>query len=412
MRTTATVLRLFKRSKIDKIVSEVKFKMFVLECAANSPATGLVDYFVKEDWFTGVCWGAEKNGLNFKGDVDFQLNETDISRALEYWFKKATSEVKEFNKKETVERIGVEKDGILYCKSRIMDGQRFLVSGDFDQKALGLDINLNLWTPLIDRYSPIAYSIALYIHIEICKHAGFETCYRTSLGLCHIIQGASLFREIAEECSKCSMMRKKYLDVIMGPISDQQLTLAPPFYTAIVDIDGPYDTYVPGHERATRNRQVLTAKAYILSFACPVTKMINLQVIEAKSVDGVIDGVTRFGGEQGFPRWFVLDQESAFMAIVKGAEINLKDLQLRTFKEYGVICKVSPVAGHNFSGLIERRIRSVQEGLEKIGLKKMRLHSLGLQTLAKLIENDLNNVPIGYSYGRSDDRSSSCLPQT
>ena len=90
-----------------------------------------------------------------------------------------------------------------------MDGQRFLMSGDFDQKVLGIDINLNLWTPLIDRYSPIAYSIALYIHIEVCKHAGFETCYRTSLGLCHIIQGASLFREIAEECSKCSMMRKK-----------------------------------------------------------------------------------------------------------------------------------------------------------------------------------------------------------
>ena len=57
-----------------------------------------------------------------------------------YWFKKATKEVKEFNKKETVERIGVEKDEILYCKSRIMDGQRFLASGDFDQNALGIDI--------------------------------------------------------------------------------------------------------------------------------------------------------------------------------------------------------------------------------------------------------------------------------
>merc|ERR1719347_250302 len=35
----------------------------------------------------------------------------------------------------------------------------------------------------------------------------------------------------------------------------------------------------------------------------------------------------------------------------------------------------------------------------------MRLHSLGLQTLAKIVENDLNNVPIGYSYGRSDDNT-------
>ena len=105
-----------------------------------------------------------------------------------------------------------------------MDGQRFLASGDFDQNDLGIDINLNLWTPIIDQYSPIAYCIALYIHVEVCKHSGFETCYRRSLGLCHIIQGASLFHEIAEECSKCSMMQKKYLNVVMEPISDQQLT--------------------------------------------------------------------------------------------------------------------------------------------------------------------------------------------
>ena len=402
------MLRYINRLKPDGAVSDfqVKFRMFLLKCAAtdNIQDSELVNHFVNDDWFAGICWGAEKNGLYFKGEVDFHLNEIEISRALEYWFKKATREVKEFNKKETVERIGVERDEILYCKSRIMDGQKFLASGDFDQNALGIDINLNLWTPLIDRYSPIAYCIALYIHVEVCKHSGFETCYRTSLGLCHIIQGASLFREIAEECSKCSMMRKKYLDVAMGPISDRQLTMAPPFHTAICDLDGPYDTYVPGHERKTRNRQVLTAKVYILSFACPVTKMINLQVIEAKSIDGIVEGVTRFSCEQGFPRWLVLDQESSFMAMVKRAEVELKDLQSRTFKEYGIICKVSPVAGHNFSGLIERRIRSVQEGLEKIGLKKMRLHSLGLQTLAKLVVNDLINVPIT-AYGRSDDNT-------
>ena len=30
----------------------------------------------------------------------------------------------------------------------------------------------------------------------------------------------------------------------------------------------------------------------------------------------------------------------------------------------------------------------------------MRLHATGLQTLAKLVENDLNNLPLGFSYGR------------
>ena len=132
---------------------------------------------------------------------------------------------------------------------------------------------------MLDRYSPIAYSIASYVHNHVGKHAGYETCYRLSLGYCHIIQGASLFREISEECSRCKMMRKKYIEAVMGPISDRQLTLSPPFYAAFCDLDGPYKVFVPGHERETRHTKVISAKVYIMSFACPVSKIINLQVI-------------------------------------------------------------------------------------------------------------------------------------
>ena len=35
----------------------------------------------------------------------------------------------------------------------------------------------------------------------------------------------------------------------------------------------------------------------------------------------------------------------------------------------------------------------------------MRLHATGLQTVLKLIENDLNNLPLGFSYGRESDNS-------
>ena len=96
-----------------------------------------------------------------------------------------------------------------------------------------------MMTPLLDRYSPIAYSVANYVHHELGKHAGYEPCFRISLGYCHVIQGASLFREISDECAKCSMIRRKYIEVIMGPVSDHQLTISPPFYAAFCDLDGP-----------------------------------------------------------------------------------------------------------------------------------------------------------------------------
>ena len=197
----------------------------------------------------------------------------------------------------------------------------------------------------------------------------------------------------------------KYIDVVMGPVSDHQLTICPPFHAAYIDLDGPYRVYVPGHERETRSRKVIAAKTWILSFACPVSKLVNLQVIESKSSEGVLDGLTRMGCEHGFPRFLLLDQEKSFMKAVRDAEIDLKDLSLKSYKEKGVRCEVSPVAGHNFTGLIERKIRTVQQCFEKIGLESMRLHATGLQTVAKLVENNLNNLSMGFSYGRAADNT-------
>ena len=328
------------------------------------------------------------------------INEAEVKRAILYWVDKATWEVKSFNKKETIERLGFEKEGILFCRSRIMDGQRFLQTGEFGEENFGLDIGLNLLTPLVDRYSMIAMSIAIWIHHKVSDHAGYETCYRESLNYFHIIQGPSLFRELGEECAKCRRIRKKFLDVAMGPISDQQLTIAPSFYSAYVDLDGPYHVYAPGFERESRNRKSIAVKNWLMVFCCPVSKLINIQTIETKSAQGVMEGLTRMGCETGFPRFLILDKESSFMKVVKDAEISLEDVNLRSFKEFGIEFKAAPVGAHNFNGLAERKIRSVQESFEKMDLKSERIHSSGLQTLAKLVENKLNNLPLGYSFGR------------
>ena len=59
------------------------------------------------------------------------------------------------------------------------------------------------------------------------------------------------------------------------------------------------------------------------------------------------------------------------------------------------------MGGHNVHGHVERVIKSVQELLKDGGLKQQRLHATGLQTLLKLVENNYNSLPIGYSYDRS-----------
>ena len=359
--------------------------------------------------FAGLSWTHDNVG---QGDnaaenpkVVVTIEEDDVQRALIYWYTTATKEVKHFVKKETLEKIAVEKCGILFARSRILDGQRLVQAAEFSGDSVGREIGLNLHTPVIDRHSMIALSIVIYIHHEVSVHAGYESCYRQSLEYCHIIQGSSLFKEIGLECCKCHKLRRKFIDVAMGPVSDSQLTIQGPFHTCFVDLDGPYVTFVPGFERQTRNRKCLAVKNYLMTFACPVTKLLNIQVIESRNTQSVMEGLTRLGCEQGFPAMLILDQESSFMKIVREAEINLVDLDNRCFREFGIKFYTAPVGAHNYIGLVERKIRSVQQCLEKIELKNQKLHATGLQTLAKLVENQLNNLPLGYSFGRDSMNS-------
>ena len=191
----------------------------------------------------------------------------------------------------------------------------------------------------------------------------------------------------------------------MGPLPDESFTVAPPFYVCQLDIYGPIHVYVPGHSMATRNKNVLDVNNYVLTFADPVCRCINLQVIENKSADGIIDGITRMGCEVGMPKVILTDQDSGIIKALNESEVSLKDLQLVLYKEKGIVFRTAPVSGHNYHWLCERKILVVQEILQRMEVDKMRLHSTGYQTLMKLIENEVNNLPFGFTYGRHSDNS-------
>ena len=129
---------------------------------------------------------------------------------------------------------------------------------------------------------------------------------------------------------------------MIGPVSQNQLTIAPCFHVAYVDLYGPFWTFVPGHERSTRFKKELSARNWIMGFACPMAKLLNLQVVESKNSEAVLEGLTRLACEVGMPFCLVLDQETSFMKMVRDAEINLKDIMLRGYKEFGIRFEVAP----------------------------------------------------------------------
>ena len=83
-----------------------------------------------------------------------------------YFFFKGSHEVKEFMPKKDYVHCTAEKNGILLYTSRILDGQ------DIDDPENTMyDLQpLSFVKPVLDQYSPVAYSLLLYCHTVLSRH--------------------------------------------------------------------------------------------------------------------------------------------------------------------------------------------------------------------------------------------------
>ena len=333
-----------------------------------------------------------------------RLSDRFLSQALVHLFKVATIEVKKFNSCDWIDKVAYEENGILFSKNRLNEGLSFVTAGELKNINLG-DLGINVNSPLIDRYSELAYCIGNHMHNVVGKHKGVETLHRMTLEHVTIIQAMSLHKEIAADCFVCKKKQKKFLEVEMGPHPQSTLTIAPPFYTTMMDLMGPFMVYVPGFEARTRNRKVLQAKAWVAVFCCPSTRNVNLQVIERVDGDAIVDALIRLSCEVGVPKLVLCDKQTSIERTLREARIEMRDLQDKLVVEQGIEFVSCPVAGHNFHGQVERCVRSVRDALAESGASSRTLHATGLQTVMKLIENQVNNVPLGYAFGRDSDNS-------
>ena len=375
-----------------------KFKMFSVSSHVqpNSQSSSLVKAFN----VMGVSISTNT------GKKRLSLSDSDLSLGLEYIYRKASTELMHFNDSKLVEKIGVLSDGIVYCKSRIEEGQNLRVVGGLEefinlQSFTGIDFNV----PVIDRYSPIAISLAYYIHYSVVKHRGSETTFRMSLQFAKILGGRVLMKHIRDECTFCQKLLLRYVRQTMGPLSDQQLSISPVFYYCLADAWGPLRAYVPNYQRNTRAGDK-TYDIYMLIFGCAATSTINCQVMEGgKSASHVLDALNRFFAECCVPKVFFIDKDSALIKALTEAQIEVLSNDGVISRERGITFQTCPAQGHSAHGRIERRIKMVQEAFERSDMKQFKLHGLGWQSLAKRLEYDVNSIPLGYLSHREDNVS-------
>ena len=316
------------------------------------------------------------------------LTDTELCNARNYYFRLATLEIQQFVKHELYSKLSKEHEGILYYTGRVLPLQK--VTSVCGMTAVMKDLSEStFFVPLVDRNSPLAYSIINEVHWNnpTVKHSGVETTLRYTLLYCYILEGRELVRTMAKACERCRFLRKKTIEVAMGPVSEHQLRIAPAFYVTQVDIAGPFKAYSLVHKKSS-------IKVYISVFCCAATGTVSLKVMGDYTTGAFVETFVRLSCEVGFPKLLLTDEGSQLLKGCQTMKFNFRDIRSRLFLDSQVQFEACPVSGHFMHGRVERKIQQVKLSLEK-NLSNEKLSGLQWETMCAQISNTINNLPIG-----------------
>ena len=71
-------------------------------------------------------------------------------------------------------------------------------------------------------------------------------------------------------------------------------------------------------------------------------------------------------------------------------------------RERGIHFRTCSSQNHSAHGRVEARIKMIQESLKRSLMHNERLHSLGWQTLSKIVEREINSVPLGFLHHQTE----------
>ena len=159
--------------------------------------------------------------------------------------------------------------------------------------------------PVIYRHSPLVFSIIneIHWHSNVAKHSGVETIWRYVLKICLNLCGRDIVKKIKIHCERSRYLRKRTIDVEMGPVWIYNMRIAPAFYGTQVDICGPLKVYSPYNKRTTIN-------IWLVVFCCMTTSTTSVKVMEDYSTIAFVEAFTRFACEVGYPRFMLIDEGS------------------------------------------------------------------------------------------------------
>ena len=314
------------------------------------------------------------------------LEEEEIDEALRYLYEKATKEVEQFCPLK-LWKDTMKIQNIRFWTSRVLPSQEFTVGIQLSEAMLDLSPTMYC-VPLVDEYSPLAWSIVLQVHWEhpTAKHAGVPTVVRHCNGLAHIFNCAQVAQVVKENCARCKYIKKRTIQLEFGPLSRNQLHIAPPYYVTMCDLFGPFKAF-----SLTNARQ--TFKVWFCVYVCVATGCTSVQVMEDYSSASFVMGYTRFSSNNGHVKVLLVDEGKNIESGGKDMEIDWVNVQYQLHANQSVRVETCPVGDHHQHGKVERKVQQIKKTMEKT-MTGARLSALSWQTLSDSVSNTINNLPI------------------
>ena len=262
--------------------------------------------------------------------------------------------MKQFCKKKDYENCTFLRGKILFYSGRILEGQSIL-----DPENVMSDLEpLSFVCPVLDRYSPVAYSIMLYTHTMITKHRNVVTTLRESRSIAFVFRGRDLAAEIRKNCAFCRRFKAKLLEAELGNIHSTRITIAPAFYNTQVDLFGPLIASCEHNHRSS-------VKIWGCVFKCPATAAVVVHTMQDYSTAAFLQAYSRFSVRFGYPKKLFIDRGSQLVSGCSEAKLNWADITSTLDRDYqtSIEYETCAVGAHNANGCVERSIKELKKVL-------------------------------------------------
>ena len=309
-------------------------------------------------------------------------------RAQDYFFRWETSRIKANLDPKVLSKYA-EKDGILYENGRL--GAEFQFdSRDLDQVNMDyLDKHeiLNP-VPIVWWDSPVLYSYLMLIHTKSSMHAALEPTVKEVHKMMRVPRGLrGLIKKIIADCIRCRIIAKKTVELKMANHPRARTTLAPCFHSCMMDI-------CYGFKGQAYKRARTVVKIYGLVIVCLMSGATNIMALEGIETQDVCMAVDKHSNRYGVPGFIYVDNGTQLKAL-QHANFSVRDLEAQVRDSLGIKIIVSNAKAHSERGRVERRIRTLRETLEKLGVQTSDpMTCMQWDTLFSRISNTIDNLPI------------------